>query len=58
MGLTWNIVWVYFMWLKILGEVSEWLKETVSKTVVLDFWHPGFESLPLRSKKIRLSIWP
>ena len=46
MGLTWNIVWVYFMWLKILGEVSEWLKETVSKTVVLDFWHPGFESLP------------
>ena len=32
----------------ISGEMSEWLKETVSKTVIAGNCYPGFESLSLR----------
>ena len=30
------------------GEVAEWLKAAVSKTVIPGFWDRGFKSLPLR----------
>ena len=35
------------------GEMSEWLKETVSKTVIPGNWYLGFESLSLRFLPIR-----
>ena len=34
--------------MKLNGEVSEWLKEPVSKTGVPLTWDRGFESHPLR----------
>ena len=33
------------------GEVAEWLKATVSKTVILSYRDRGFESHPLRQFK-------
>jgi hypothetical protein len=35
------------------GEVSEWFKEAVSKTVVREFPYRGFESHPLRQTKTK-----
>ncbi len=44
--------YVYFDWLDV-GEVAEWLKAAVLKTVMGREAHLEFESLPLRHSSLR-----